>query len=90
MTVIRFADAANDDGDFDPYHPDNSNRVAQSMASYSQALIRQIGTVGGWPVSFTLPEPEDDAARYALRLVIATLEQETGNRVIFTSPPGHA
>jgi hypothetical protein len=35
MTAIRFDDSANDDGNFDPFHPDNAQDLGRAVEEYT-------------------------------------------------------
>jgi hypothetical protein len=64
--------------------------ISSFICQYANSFAEQVEKVGGWPVSFTFPEPQDDNEREAFRLFIAEVERATGQTVRFTSKPGSA
>jgi hypothetical protein len=64
--------------------------ISSFICQYANSFAEQIEEAGGWPVSFTFPEPRDNDEREAFRLFIAEVERATGQTVRFTSKPGRA
>ena len=58
--------------------------IARHIDLYGKLFAEQVEHAGGWPKSFTFPEPASDIERKALRLFIDEVEQTTGAEVIFS------
>jgi hypothetical protein len=73
------------------FHMTDDEEIADALLRlYPRIFIEQVHEAGGWPVSFTFPEPATGTEREAFSLFIAALEHETGKKVNFTTQPGHA
>ncbi|PZR93929.1 MAG: hypothetical protein DLM68_00360 [Hyphomicrobiales bacterium] len=68
----------------------DDEKIAGYIQRLTALLQQQIDPAKGWPASFVLPEPQNDAERTALSLFLAEVERETGASVKFTTEPGHA
>jgi hypothetical protein len=74
------------------HQPDMSDEelISLFIHQYADSFAEQVEEAGGWPVSFTFPEPQNDTQREAFRLFIGEIERATGQTVRFTSKPGSA
>jgi hypothetical protein len=60
------------------------------ICQYADSFVEQVKHAGGWPVSFTFPEPQNSSQRWAFKLFIAEVEKTTGQTVRFTTKLGSA
>jgi hypothetical protein len=59
--------------------------IAEHIALYGKLMAEQVERVGGWPATFTFPEPASESERQALRLFIQEVKQTTGADVRLAS-----
>jgi hypothetical protein len=62
--------------------------ISSFIYQYADSFGEQVEQAGGWPVSFTFPEPQNDNGARLSACSSRKVERASGQTVRFTSKPG--